>query len=218
MRCPKCRTQIENNDVFCPECGCRIEQQFRKEKNRSSKVIPTIVIIFALVLVFCFVGLYRLNKSEEEETERQKAEIEKIESEETEKNTRELEEDSDTVAEDDNKKDEKKDTDIKEEDNTYILPDSNSRYLTSRDIEDLTLRELNYAKNEIYARHGRRFKSQELMNYFQSKSWYIGKYDPDEFDKNYSGNVLNDYEKKNAELLSKREYSLNANGYQLDAN
>ena len=41
----------------------------------------------------------------------------------------------------------------------YILPDSNSRYLTESDIQYLSIREINYAKNEIYARHGRRFQS-----------------------------------------------------------
>lgn len=98
----------------------------------------------------------------------------------------------------------------------YILPNSNVDYLTEADITGLTLQEINYAKNEIYARHGRRFKSQELMNYFTSKSWYEGIYDSDDFDANYSDNTLNDYEKKNAEFLRSVEYSMNPNGYELD--
>lgn len=90
-------------------------------------------------------------------------------------------------------------------------------YLTDADIDGLTLRDLNYAKNEIYARHGRRFKSRELQDYFNSQSWYTGQYDADDFDANYSQSVLNDYEKKNAELLRKKEFSLNSGGYPLDA-
>ena len=31
----------------------------------------------------------------------------------------------------------------------YILPESNSRYLTDADVSGLTLQQLNYAKNEI---------------------------------------------------------------------
>lgn len=54
------------------------------------------------------------------------------------------------------------------------------------------------------------------MNYFTSKSWYEGIYDPDDFDANYSDDVLNDYEKKNAEFLRSVEYSMNPNGYELD--
>lgn len=102
------------------------------------------------------------------------------------------------------------------ENEEYILPNSNVDYLTEADISGLTLQEINYAKNEIYARHGRRFKSQELMNYFTSKSWYKGIYDPDDFDANYSDDALNDYEKKNAEFLRSVEYSMNPNGYELD--
>lgn len=96
----------------------------------------------------------------------------------------------------------------------YILPDSNSRYLTESDIQYLSIREINYAKNEIYARHGRRFQSQELQNYFNSKSWYRGTIEPSDFQQS----VLNDYEKKNAELLSKWEFSMESGGYKLDAN
>lgn len=99
------------------------------------------------------------------------------------------------------------------ENEEYILANSNVDYLTETDITGLTLQEINYAKNEIYARHGRRFESQELMNYFTSKSWYEGIYDPDDFDANYSDDVLNDYEKKNAEFLRSVEYSMNPNGY-----
>ena len=40
-------------------------------------------------------------------------------------------------------------------DRDYILPESDSKYLTEADIAGLTLKEINYAKNEIYARHGR---------------------------------------------------------------
>ena len=60
------------------------------------------------------------------------------------------------------------------------------------------------AKNEIYARHGRRFKDPDLQSYFDSKSWYKGRYDPDDFDKNHSSD-LSSLEKKNAEYILKYE-------------
>ncbi|MGN1023298.1 MAG: YARHG domain-containing protein, partial [Lachnospiraceae bacterium] len=65
-------------------------------------------------------------------------------------------------------KKESADTDDTEDsllDQDYIIPDSDSRLLTEDDVKDLTLQEINYAKNEIYARHGRKFKSKELQNY-----------------------------------------------------
>ena len=97
-------------------------------------------------------------------------------------------------------------------DSDYILPDSDKRYLTMADVEDLTLQEINYAKNEIYARHGRRFNSAELQNYFDSKSWYNGTISPGSF----SSSVFNQYESKNAEFLSEVEFARDSRGYQLD--
>lgn len=94
----------------------------------------------------------------------------------------------------------------------YIIPDSDTRKLTTEDIEDLSLRELNYAKNEIYARHGRKFDSPELRAFFESKSWYKGTIDPSDF----SDNVLNQAERANVYLIKEMEYSINPNGYQLD--
>lgn len=96
----------------------------------------------------------------------------------------------------------------------YIIPDSNSRYLTEDEVKNLSLKEINYAKNEIYARHGRKFDSQELQNYFNNQSWYHGTIEPE----NFQNSLLNDYEQKNAELLSKVEYSISSEGYELDAN
>lgn len=87
----------------------------------------------------------------------------------------------------------------------YIIPDSDIRLLTNADIAGLTKTEINYAKNEIYARHGRMFKSHELQNYFNSKSWYVPLYDSDDFDRNYSAAFLSDVEKKNAEFLKNAE-------------
>lgn len=98
--------------------------------------------------------------------------------------------------------------------NGYILPQSNTRILTSSDIEGLSLQEINYAKNEIYARLGRKFKSTELQNYFNSKNWYHGTISPDSF----SESLLSDIERKNADFLADTEFSMSPNSYQLDAN
>lgn len=101
-------------------------------------------------------------------------------------------------------------------DSEYIIKDSDVRYLTDEDVELLSLREINYAKNEIFARHGRRFHSAELQRHFNSKSWYEGTYDPDEFDAVYSAGFLNDFEMKNADFLAQKEHEIDPNGYPLD--
>ncbi len=54
----------------------------------------------------------------------------------------------------------------------YILPNSSTGYVTDAQLKSLTASELNIAKNEIYARHGREFKNESLQKYFNSKSWY----------------------------------------------
>ena len=59
-----------------------------------------------------------------------------------------------------------------EDSNGYILPDSASRKLKKSDLAGMTAQQLSYAKNEIYARHGRVFKSSELQDSFNEKDWY----------------------------------------------
>ena len=55
----------------------------------------------------------------------------------------------------------------------YILPNSNMVKLTDSDLRGLSPKELTYARNEIYARHGYVFKSDELNDYFFRMSWYV---------------------------------------------
>ena len=83
----------------------------------------------------------------------------------------------------------------------YIIPDSDTRLLTEDDLRSLSDWELKVARNEIYARHGRMFASQELQDYFNSKSWYRGFIAPEAFDESY----LSEIEKKNAELIKQVE-------------
>lgn len=91
------------------------------------------------------------------------------------------------------------DTDDDEEE--YILPYSDSCYLSEEDIEGLSDKELRLARNEIYARHGRKFKDKTLQKYFDEKSWYEGEYEPDEFQETW----LSLLERKNAAFLLAKE-------------
>lgn len=95
---------------------------------------------------------------------------------------------------------------------SYAIEGSDSRYLTREDVQNLTAQAACYAKNEIYARRGRMFKSKELQEFFGAKNWYNGTIPGDSF----SDNVFNDYERKNIDLLAAREHELASNGYALD--
>lgn len=83
----------------------------------------------------------------------------------------------------------------------YILPDSNERLYTAQELNPLTPEQLRIARNEIYARHGRIFNSEDLQTYFQGKNWYRGTIEPDQFDTSR----LNAFEKDNLKLLEKAE-------------
>lgn len=61
---------------------------------------------------------------------------------------------------------------VMDDENGVFLPDSSSTALTDDDLSALNPQQLTYARNEIYARHGAIFKSQELNSYFQGKAWY----------------------------------------------
>ena len=84
-----------------------------------------------------------------------------------------------------------------ESDSEYLLPDSDSRYLTEDDLAGFTAEQCRLARNEIYARHGRRFKDPALQRYFDSLSWYNGTIEPSDF----NDNVFNSYERANCSLI-----------------
>ena len=54
----------------------------------------------------------------------------------------------------------------------FIIPDSSTRRLTASDVAGLSPWQLRIARDEIFARHGRRFRTAELASYFSQKSWY----------------------------------------------
>ena len=83
----------------------------------------------------------------------------------------------------------------------YILPDSATRLLTYDDIKDLSSKQLKLARNEIYARHGRKFDDDEIRTYFESQSWYNGTIKS----KDFSESMLSKIEKKNVAFIKKYE-------------
>ncbi len=197
-----------------------------KAKERDGFRIAAVVLAAAIVLV-CAGGVFLLVRSQETKgasaqtegkTETLKAiepgegETKLVKSISVSASGSSKEADSKKPKEDADKEDKNKE----DKNRDYILPASNTKLLTSSDIAGLSLKELNYAKNEIYARHGRKFDSNELRTYFESKSWYEGKYSAADFDANYSARLLSDTERKNAEFLKNAEYAMSGGGYQLD--
>lgn len=87
----------------------------------------------------------------------------------------------------------------------YVFPDSGIIFLTEEDIKGMDDSTLRIGLNEIYARHGRRFVSEDLQEYFNNKSWYIGKSSPEAFDES----ILTDTERQNITFLDGKRNGTN---------
>ena len=74
-----------------------------------------------------------------------------------------------------------------------------TQYLTYNDIRYYSSYEMRILRNSIYARHGRRFKSNDLSRYFFQFSWY------QPYRNEVPEKELNKYEKANIQFLKKHE-------------
>lgn len=83
-------------------------------------------------------------------------------------------------------------------DSEFLIPESSTKVLTAADLSGFSKEQLALARNEIYARHGRRFKNGTYQKYFEGKSWY--KENPDY---KYNNDELNisELENKNAHFI-----------------
>ncbi len=88
-----------------------------------------------------------------------------------------------------------------------ILWGISSRYIGEEELYNYDLATLRLIRNEIFALHGRIFTSQDLIDYFSQKSWYVPMYSPEEFDANMF-DYLNDYEEANLNVIMNYEAAL----------
>ena len=82
-----------------------------------------------------------------------------------------------------------------------MLVGSDTRYISESELKNLTKEEVRIARNEIYARHGRKFDDKTLSNYFKQFDWYKPKIDPEDFKES----MLNTYEVANRDLIIQYE-------------
>ncbi|MCD7735420.1 MAG: YARHG domain-containing protein [Lachnospiraceae bacterium] len=88
-----------------------------------------------------------------------------------------------------------------------IISGISSRYISESELYGYSLEELRLIRNEIFALHGRMFKSEDLQEYFNQKSWYVPLYTPEEFDEDLFSH-LNEYEKANLNVILAYEEAL----------
>ena len=93
--------------------------------------------------------------------------------------------------------------------NNFIFFDSDQRYLTEDELDELTEAEVRIALNEIYARRGYKFTTApDMIMHFESCDWYNGT----ETDMNAVAATFNQYEQKNVDLLVNYECKHGLNG------
>lgn len=85
---------------------------------------------------------------------------------------------------------------VMDADDGYIFPDADTSYVSKSSVKKLSDEELQYAVNEVYARHGLKFTKKKNKERFEKKEWYVGTVD----DQNDIS--LNKYEKKNVDTMA----------------
>jgi hypothetical protein len=77
-------------------------------------------------------------------------------------------------------------------------PETSQRLLKPKEVENMFKQDLEFMRNEIFARHGYCFKKKNLRQQFEMQDWYV----PNTVDiKGY----LTDIEKKNIEMIKRYE-------------
>ena len=214
MFCTNCGERLEDNVTACPVCGKEVTKvqpaappvqqsatpDVEQPKKKNGCLIAGLIVggiglvlgILTLVIIVIVVvaGVLFTRKTIEKPMHNHTEIME------------EYEEDSDYEYEDEDEDDYAYDKSLNSYSNQdYILPQSDSRYLTESDLNGLTEAECRIARNEIYARHGRMFNDEELQAYFNSKSWYTPSIPANAFQEH----MLNDYEKENKDVILEYE-------------
>ena len=63
----------------------------------------------------------------------------------------------------------------------FLVPDSDTRVMDPSELDGLSSDEIRLIANEIYARYGYAFRSEEIADYFGQFDWYDPIYDPEDF-------------------------------------
>lgn len=95
-----------------------------------------------------------------------------------------------------------------DEDNNFIFWDSDRRYITEAELDQLTEAEIRIARNEIYARRGYIFTFPDMIEHFSNCQWYTGT----EASMEAVANQFNEFEKENIQTLVNYESKHGLNG------
>ena len=217
MYCRKCGQKLKETSRFCKKCGAPVMMESTIEDEviipmKHKKRWPIVLMIFFgvfLIILAAFILKYKMNEiSEQSEVPDNQVIANEWSSQtddfETDFSTDNSEEDiSESVEKEVSEEDQKQteETEMQDEASEYFIPDSDSKYLTMKDLEGYSADDCRIARNELFARHGRKFTDENLKSYFESKSWYEGTIEPEDFD----DSVFNEYEIANRDLIVEYE-------------
>ncbi len=210
MKCTKCGAKYNEKVKFCIVCGSPMAEEKKSNRGKIAVIIAVIVIVLAAAGFAAWMIFANNNDKPNPGEESLKGYLQEKEFQEERSNDMNSEPSTETEQETrpdvkpaaDGNYDQVYSSDYGSTDE-YVIPDSDSRYLTREELAYYTDEELELARNEIYARHGRRFNLERLQAYFDTKSWYKGKIAPEDF----TSDMLSKIESYNANLIKEVEQS-----------
>lgn len=227
--CEECGAELEEGAVFCENCGAKVENSVEEvtetkveveteevetpeetvvqnvqesSKSKGNKALVGSLIAVIAVLVIGIGALFAtgvINFSGKKEVSNTQV-VDNSSTEQTQEATQPVEEQP--VQEEVTPEPvviTPKPT--KKPDNSYVLKNSDKKYLKNKDIKNFSKKKLRLARNELFARHGYIFKDKGLRKFFKKKAWYKPTLKPSK----WSNDLFNKYEKANFELISNKE-------------
>ncbi|WP_432627123.1 YARHG domain-containing protein [Brotaphodocola sp.] len=232
MFCGKCGKQIDEKAKFCPYCGVTIGTDKKSKKKSKKNIVSKINIVIITVILLIIVGIYgwaiwvpiqnwifpysgtkywiirvlTTEKPNEISTEETNEELPKESSEPTTETevVQTVQAETEQPTEPESIEYESIEAEEEIDAGEYILPECDTRVYSREELQNLSKEQLRLARNEIYARHGRKFSADDLNAYFSSKAWYTPLYEGAEIDAK-GDSILNQNEIANRNLIVELE-------------
>ena len=229
--CEKCGKRIAPGTRYCGDCDPTRRRTRDRGGNSRMKIILIIMLILLLLAGLCAGGYALINSDlfDWDSTSSNRAEKEEDEDEEETGDTEDTGSGNAEVLPTQGPSEELPTTGIEDPVTTqpptepvtqppvvetqppqtplnYWIENCDKTYLRESDLEGFDKQMCVYARNAIYAKSGRMFKSQDLQRYFSQFSWYNPIVSPDRF----TDSMLNSYQIANLNVILAYE---RAHGY-----
>lgn len=231
MFCGKCGKQIDEKAKFCPYCGATVGNENNKIKDKKGGLSKINIVTMFGVYIVGWIGfiyvifldvflpsedrifpysetknsiIYELTREKPNETSTEEANEESSEPMTETEVVQTVQTETEQPTEPESTEYESIEVEEEIDASEYILPECDTRVYSREELQNLSKEQLRLARNEIYARHGRKFSADDLNAYFSSKSWYTPLYEGAEIDAK-GDSILNQNEIANRNLIVELE-------------